>query len=308
MQELIIVSRTSKLAMWQSEYIKARLENKHKIKTSIISLNTKGDLILDKALSKIGGKGLFTKELEEKLLNKEAHLAVHSLKDVPAYFENGLMLVATCKRENPNDAFLSENYESLEKLPKGAIVGTTSLRRKLQLKLIRPDLVIKDLRGNVNTRLDKLKKGEYDAIILAMAGIVRLDLFKEVKYIKELSTDIMIPAAGQGILGIECKIDEKISSLLGFLNDEKAMMESTIERDFTRVINAGCGAPIGIHAKVGDKKIEINAILGLIDGSKVIKKQILVDINEYKTAGINLAEEFIKLGAKEILEENEKLI
>ncbi|GKH60840.1 porphobilinogen deaminase [Campylobacter ureolyticus] len=307
MKKLIIASRKSALAMWQSEFIKSEIEKEHKFEVEIKSMKTKGDVILDSSLSKIGGKGLFTKELEVSMLNGESHLAVHSLKDVPMEFPDGLILGAVSKREDERDALVSEKFASIKDLPNGARVGTTSLRRQMQIKMLRPDIKILPLRGNVNTRIKKLKDGEFDAIILAVAGISRIGLDKEVKYIYKFSKDEMIPAMGQGVLGIECPNNSEILSLISFINDKKAFMEITIERAFVGALEGGCQVPIGVNAEVIDDNIKINAVVGLPDGSKFIKKSIIINKDEFKIAGKNLADEFIKEGAKELLKEAEKM-
>ncbi|QIX85933.1 hydroxymethylbilane synthase [Campylobacter ureolyticus] len=307
MKKLIIASRKSALAMWQSEFIKSEIEKEHKLEVEIKSMKTKGDVILDSPLSKIGGKGLFTKELEVSMLNGESHLAVHSLKDVPMEFPDGLILGAVSKREDERDALVSEKFASIKDLPNGARVGTTSLRRQMQIKILRPDIKILSLRGNVNTRIKKLKDGEFDAIILAVAGISRIGLDKEVKYIYKFSKDEMIPAMGQGVLGIECPNNSEILSLISFINDKKAFMEITIERAFVGALEGGCQVPIGVNAEVIDDNIKINAVVGLPDGSKFIKKSIIINKDEFKMAGKNLADEFIKEGAKELLKEAEKM-
>ncbi|MCZ6104309.1 MAG: hydroxymethylbilane synthase [Campylobacter ureolyticus] len=307
MKKLIIASRKSALAMWQSEFIKSEIEKEHKLEVEIKSMKTKGDVILDSPLSKIGGKGLFTKELEVSMLNGESHLAVHSLKDVPMEFPDGLILGAVSKREDERDALVSEKFASIKDLPNGARVGTTSLRRQMQIKILRPDIKILPLRGNVNTRIKKLKDGEFDAIILAVAGISRIGLDKEVKHIYKFSKDEMIPAMGQGVLGIECPDNSEILSLISFIDDKKALMEITIERAFVGALEGGCQVPIGVNAEVIDDNIKINAVVGLPDGSKFIKKNIVIDKDEFKTAGKNLADEFIKEGAKELLKEAEKM-
>ena len=307
MKKLIIASRKSALAMWQSEFIKSEIEKEHKLEVEIKSMKTKGDVILDSPLSKIGGKGLFTKELEVSMLNGESHLAVHSLKDVPMEFPDGLILGAVSKREDERDALVSEKFASIKDLPNGARVGTTSLRRQMQIKMLRPDIKILPLRGNVNTRIKKLKDGEFDAIILAVAGISRIGLDKEVKYIYKFSKDEMIPAMGQGVLGIECPNNSEILSLISFINDKKAFMEITIERAFVGALEGGCQVPIGVNAEVVDDNIKINAVVGLPNGSRFIKKSIIINKDEFKIAGKNLADEFIKEGAKELLKEAEKM-
>lgn len=308
MKELIIATRGSKLALWQSEHIKSLLEEKYpSLDVKLNVMKTKGDKILDTPLAKIGGKGLFTKELEDAMLNGEAHIAVHSLKDVPVLFPKGLKLGVITKREDVRDAILSEKYENIDALPKGAIVGTTSLRRRMQLLKNRPDLNVKNLRGNVNTRIEKLKNGEYDAILLATAGIKRLNLQNEVKYFAPIELDYMIPAMGQAALGIEIIEDGKVEELVNFLNDEKAVIETKIERDFVAKLNGGCQVPIGVNAVLNKDDIVVNAIVGLPDGTKCLHESVKGNVSEYKNLGIKLADTMIKKGALEILKEAESM-
>ena len=309
MEKLVIATRRSKLALWQSEFVKSELE-KHYPNMEIVlqEFVTKGDKILDVPLAKIGGKGLFTKELEIAMLEGEAHLAVHSLKDVPTQFEDGLQLTAVTKRYDPRDALLSNNYASIEELPKGAVIGTTSLRRRMALKLLRPDIELKDLRGNINTRIAKLNAGEYDAIILAATGVQKLGIQNEVKYFVPISTDKMIPSMGQATLGIETTKDPEIVKLLSVLNDNNAQIESTIERGFVDTLQGGCQVPIGVKATiVDDESIRVQAIVGLPDGSESISEDITADINNYETIGQTLAQTFLDQGAKDLLERAEKV-
>ena len=309
MNELIIATRESQLALWQSEFIKAFLQERYPdLHISLQGFKTKGDVLLDTPLAKIGGKGLFTKELEESMLVGKAHLAVHSLKDVPSFFPQGLTLAAVCKREEPNDTLLSEKFKDLASLPQGSKVGTTSLRRKMQLLLKRPDLDIISLRGNINSRLEKLKKGEFDAIVLAYAGLKRLNLQNAVKFLYKFSLDEMIPAASQGILGIESLDERPILQLLSPLNDGQAMLTSRIERDFIKELEGGCQVPIGINAEIANNAITIRAILGLPDGSEILQEKKKLAFNESKDAGKILAQEFISKGAKELLKRAEMMI
>lgn len=301
MQKLIIASRMSELALWQSKYIASLIKEHKNIDVDIVGLKTKGDIILDTPLAKIGGKGLFTKELELSILDKKADLAVHSLKDVPLELPNDLVLCAISKRANPKDVLISFKYKNLNELPKNARVGTTSLRRRMQLNILRSDLDIISLRGNINTRLKKLENNEFDAIILASAGVSRLNI--KVPFISEFSLDDMIPAMGQGALGIECINDIKIIDFLKFLNDKSAFIETKIERDFTKTLNGGCQVPIGINAKLDNEKIEVRAVVGLVDGSRYIKEKRVIKKDEFRDFGTILANEFIKKGAKEILDE-----
>ncbi len=289
--KLTIATRGSKLALWQAEWVKKRLENLgHEVELRIVT--TTGDKILDKPLAQIGGKGLFIKEVEEALLNGEAQIAVHSLKDFPTvYDKEHFTLAAIPKREAVEDIFLSEAFETLAELPHNAVVGTSSIRRAMQLKAFREDLVITDLRGNVDTRIRKLKEGRYDAIILAYAGIKRLNMLKEVKYYEVLDTDIIVPAMGQGALGIETINDEEIINAVKPLNDLRTKVEVTIERDFVDELNLGCHAPVGVNAKIMvDDSIKIKAVL--LKDEKMIKKEMLISFDEWENAGREFAREF----------------
>lgn len=298
-----IASRNSALALWQTYHIRdLLLARGHSVE--IITMKTKGDAILDTPLAKIGGKGLFTKELENAMLEGRADIAVHSLKDVPTTFPDGLKLACVCSREDVSDAILSMKFKSFDELPANARVGTTSLRRRMQLLALRPDLDIISLRGNVNSRISKLKAGEFDAIVLAMAGINRLELFKEVEYISRLDT---IAAMGQGALGIEAVDRGDILEAIEFLNDEKSVIETTIERAFVHKLNGGCQAPIGINAKLDGDKITIRAILGTPDGKDILKDEVVFNKSDYKVAGEILADKFINNGAKELLIKAEKI-
>ncbi|AXX93351.1 hydroxymethylbilane synthase [Malaciobacter molluscorum LMG 25693] len=310
MERIVIATRRSKLALWQSEYIKERLLELYPNMT--IELNeiaTRADKILDVPLAKIGGKGLFTKELEIALLNKEADIAVHSLKDVPVEFEEGFKLAAVTKRFDPRDAFLSEKYSSIDELPQGAVVGTTSLRRRMEIKMLRPDINLKDLRGNINTRIAKLKAGEYDAIILAATGVQKLQIEDEVKYFAPISTDKMTPSMGQAILGIETLDNPELIELLSALHDKDAHIEATIERDFVRVLEGGCQVPIGVKATISEdnQTVKVDAIVGMPDASEYIQDSTTVEIGKFETVGKEMAQKFIAKGAKELLAKAEKV-
>ena len=308
MKEIKIATRKSILALWQSEHIKARIEAQHKgMKVVLEGMKTKGDVILDTPLAKIGGKGLFTKELEDSMLKGETDIAVHSLKDVPVVFPEGLKLAAICSREDTRDAMISEKFAKFSDLPHGAKVGTTSLRRKMQLLIMRPDLEIISLRGNVQTRLRKLKEGEFDAIILAMAGINRLNIKAEVAHIYTFGFDEMIPAMGQGALGIEARDEKQILDETSFLNDENAVIETTIERDFVSVLEGGCQVPIGISARLQGDEISIDAIVGLPDGSEFIKDSLKTSKDKFQSVGKELAHKFIEKGARELLKRAEEM-
>ncbi len=302
---LIIATRGSKLALWQSKYIKSLLEQMgYAVELRIFK--TKGDKILDTPLALIGGKGLFTKELEDAMLQGEAHLAVHSLKDVPTQLPKGLLLGAIPKREVVNDALLSQKYPSIEDLPPKAVVGTTSLRRRMQLLHIRPDLVIKDLRGNVDTRIQKLKNGEFDAIILAYAGLKRLGFLESVEYVMPIDENLMIPAMGQAALGIECV--PEVLDIVKKLEDEKSCIETTIEREFVDELQGGCQVPIGVRAQLLDNgDIVAKAVVGLPDGSELLKDKIFGSKENYQELGRALAASMIENGAKELLERAEQM-
>lgn len=275
---LILGTRGSLLALWQANHIKSKLESLG-FAVVLKTIKTKGDKILDAPLAKIGGKGLFTKELEAELLSGGIDFAVHSLKDVPVAIEPRLMLVAITKREDARDCFVSKRYSDISSLPQDARVGTTSLRRSMQLKILRQDIDTQSLRGNVQTRLDKLEKGEFDAIILASAGLNRLNLKGSVAFITHLNESQFVPAMGQGALGIECRDpkyssdfrDHAIMKVLKSLHNSKSAMCCNIERSFIQMLGGGCQSPIGIHAQVLDtKEIKIQCIVGNLCATKVL--------------------------------------
>jgi len=306
LKKIIIATRESQLALWQAYYIKDEIEKRFSdIEVEINKMTSKGDKILDRPLALIGGKGHFTKELEDAMLRGEANMAVHSLKDVPTFIPKGLKLAAITKREDQSDLFLSYKYKSFEELPKGAVVGTTSLRRKMQLLRKRDDLTIKDLRGNVNTRLKKLKDGEYDAIILAYIGLKRLNLLDDIPYKQKLS--FMIPPMGQASLGIEVVEDDEVAlEVAKALNDKESFICTKVERDFIATIGAGCSAPVAVNAKIEDNKIKVIALIGMVDGSKILQKELSDDIKNYNELGVKLANLMIEDGAKELLKEAEE--
>ncbi|MDU9764328.1 hydroxymethylbilane synthase [Helicobacter pylori] len=301
MGNLVIGSRGSELALWQANHIKERLKKECSIESEIQIVKTKGDKILDTPLNKIGGKGLFTKELEELLLKGAIDLAVHSLKDVPVVFEKGLDLACITKRADVRDTFLSVKFPDLMSLPKGAKVGTTSLRRSMQIKLKRQDLDTESLRGNVQTRLKKLECGEFDAIILAEAGLCRLEI-QGAKYRKAFSVKEMIPSMGQGALGVEMLKNHKHFITLQKLNDEKSAFCCHLEREFIKGLNGGCQIPIGVHASLMGDRVKIQAVLGLPNGKEVITKEKRGDKAKAFDLVQELLEEFLQSGAKEILE------
>ncbi|WQW75397.1 hydroxymethylbilane synthase [Helicobacter pylori] len=301
MEKLVIGSRGSELALWQANHIKERLKKECFMESEIQIVKTKGDKILDTPLNKIGGKGLFTKELEELLLKGEIDLAVHSLKDVPVVFEKGLDLACITKRADVRDTFLSVKFPDLMSLPEGAKVGTTSLRRSMQIKLKRQDLDTESLRGNVRTRLKKLECGEFDAIILAEAGLQRLNI-QGAKYRKAFSVKEMIPSMGQGALGVEMLKNHKHFATLQKLNDEESAFCCRLEREFIKGLNGGCQIPIGVHASLMGDRVKIQAVLGLPNGKEVITKEKQGDKAKAFIIVQELLEEFLQSGAKEILE------
>ncbi|MDR1451147.1 MAG: hydroxymethylbilane synthase [Helicobacteraceae bacterium] len=303
MRKFTIASRGSELALWQANHIASLLKAaRGDLEIDIKIFKTKGDIILDTPLAKIGGKGLFVKELEDALLRGEADLAAHSLKDLPTRLPTGLILAGVTKRADRRDCLLSEKYDSFDNLPQGAIVGTTSLRRRMQLLAKRPDLIIKNLRGNVQSRIEKLKNGLFDAIVLALAGLERLELTNAVKYVSAFELDMMLPAMGQGVLGLESAKNDEIASIIKPLIDERAAIESAIERDFTDRLQGGCQAPIGVSAELSQNgEIRARGIAGLPNGREIINAEIRGDRSNYKAIGAQLADKLFALGAKEIL-------
>lgn len=261
---------------------------------------TRGDKILDTPLAKIGGKGLFVKELELAMLENRADIAVHSMKDVPMEFPEGLGLSVICDREDPRDAFVSNQYKSIDDLPQGARVGTCSLRRQCQLMAKRPDIKILDLRGNVGTRLSKLDQGDYDAIILAAAGLKRLGLEQRIAH--EIEPDWMLPAGGQGAVGIECRTnDQRILDYLVPLNHAITASRVKAERAVNHHLQGGCQVPIGVYSVITEETIQIEALVGKVDGSQIIQKQIAGPVADAEALGVSLAKALLEAGAGEIL-------
>ena len=309
MKKLTIATRVSDLALWQAYHIKDRIEKSYpEIEVVLNKIVSNGDKVLDKPLALIGGKGHFTKELEDEMLAGNAELAVHSLKDVPTYIPEGLELVAVTQRQDQSDVFLSHKYATLEDLPQGAVVGTTSLRRRMQLLQKRPDLKVKDLRGNVNTRLRKLAEGQYDAIILAWIGLNRLDLLKDIPYTQKLPLDMMIPPMGQAALGIEIvSSNDKIREIAESLKDEKTFICTQIERDFISKIGAGCSAPVACNAVIDEDVITFRIMLGYPDGTNIMYEKVLVNVKESEKLGSKIAQKMIDNGALELLDNAQKV-
>ena len=304
MQKVIkIGTRKSLLAMTQSTWIKGLIEERYPdVTVELVKIVTKGDKILDVPLAKVGGKGLFVKELEEALLNHEVDIAVHSMKDVPAELPDELHIGIITKRENPHDAFLSSKYSSLEELPQGAKIGTSSLRRKAQLAKMRPDLIIEDLRGNLDTRLRKLDEGQYAAIILAVAGLNRLKLADRITSI--FSSEQMLPAVAQGAVGIEMrKADKALLDALSYLDHRDTDVAVTAERGFLTRLEGGCQVPIAGHAEVDGDKVTMTGLIASVDGKEIIKKSASGASADAEAIGRGLAEELLAMGGKEILEE-----
>lgn len=298
-----IATRKSPLALWQANFVKQNLLLAHKdLTVELIPMVTQGDIILDSPLSKIGGKGLFVKQLEQAILNNEADIAVHSIKDIPAQFPDGLMLAAICQRDEVRDAFVANKYASLNDLPEGAIVGTSSLRRQCQLRSHYPHLIIKDLRGNVGTRLNKLDDGQYDAIILASVGLKRLSL--EHRITQYIGTDLMLPAVGQGAIGIESRTDDKqILDIISVLDDKKSRACIQAERAMNNALQGGCQVPIAGYCRLNNDELTLQGLVGRVDGSKIIKQQITGFINEAESLGEKLAKQLLNQGADLILTE-----
>jgi hydroxymethylbilane synthase len=296
-----IATRKSALALWQAEYVKTQLEHFHPdLTVELVPMVTKGDIILDTPLAKVGGKGLFVKELEVAMLEGRADIAVHSMKDVPVEFPEGLGLEVICPREDPRDAFVSNHIQSFEDLPQGAIVGTSSLRRQCQIKALRPDLDIRDLRGNVNTRLRKLDEGEYDAIILAAAGLIRLEMPARIRQF--IAPEVMLPANGQGAVGIECRTnDQRIKSLLAPLECQNTRYRVFAERAMNRALEGGCQVPIGSFAELTDDNLYLRGLVGAVDGSQIIRDEVSGHVSEAEALGLALANKLLAQGADAIL-------
>ncbi|MCC8342538.1 hydroxymethylbilane synthase [Pseudomonas stutzeri] len=300
-REIRIATRKSALALWQAEYVKARLEASHPgLKVSLVPMVSRGDKLLDAPLAKIGGKGLFVKELETALLENEADIAVHSMKDVPMEFPEGLGLYCICEREDPRDAFVSNRFDSLDALPPGSVVGTSSLRRQAQLLARQPDLKIQFLRGNVNTRLAKLDAGEYDAIILAAAGLIRLGFGERIR--SSIGVDESLPAGGQGAVGIECRTgDSEVHALLACLNHAPTATRVVAERALNKRLNGGCQVPIACYAVLEGEQLWLRGLVGQPDGTLLLRAEGRAPAAEAEALGVQVAEELLDQGAEQIL-------
>jgi len=301
--QLRIGTRRSQLALWQANWVKETLVRRNPdLDVEIVKIKTTGDKILDVPLAKVGGKGLFVKEIETALLDNSVDLAVHSMKDVPTQLPEGLKIVAVSEREDPRDVIISREGKTLAQLPKGARIGTSSLRRQAQLAGFRPDLVMESLRGNINTRLKKLREGQYDAIVLAYAGVKRLGWEGEVTQI--LDTDIMLPAIGQGALGIEARGDDPGTlERIMFLNHSETSLCVRAERAFLHRLEGGCQVPIAAYATADNSMVTLAGLVADVNGEKLIRMEVRSDEASCEEAGMELAEQILDSGGREILEE-----
>lgn len=299
---LRIATRKSPLALWQANYVKDALQQAHPdLRVELVTMTTKGDRILDSPLAKIGGKGLFVKELEQSLLRGESDIAVHSMKDVPMEFPQGLALSVICEREDPSDALVSNTFASFSQLPQGARVGTSSFRRQCQLKQLRPDLDVRDLRGNVGTRLGKLDGGEYDAIILAAAGLIRLDLAHRIR--EKLSFETCLPAGGQGAVGIETREDDTdVLALISTLHHSVTANRVIAERAVNSHLQGGCQVPIASFAELANDEIRLRALVGETSGNRILRSEKTGPVSQAHALGIAVAEDLLSQGAREILD------
>ena len=295
-------SRGSKLALWQAEHVRAEVERHTRKKVEITKIKTTGDMILDVPLSKVGGKGLFVKEIEEALLSNRIDLAVHSMKDVPTDLPAGLEISCITRREDPRDAFLSLAHARFEDLPAGARVGTSSLRRQTQLLGLRPDLSIGQLRGNLDTRIRKMEEGQYDAIILAAAGLRRLGWDGKIR--QYLPVGLSIPAIGQGALGIEIRSDDEgTRAAVAFLDDPETSLAVRAERGFLKRLEGGCQVPIAAHGTVNGDAVELSGLIGKPDGSRILRGSRAGSVSDPVAIGVALAEGLLAQGGREILDE-----
>ena len=295
-------SRGSKLALWQAEFVQSEIERRTGRKVGITKIKTTGDMILDVPLARVGGKGLFVKEIEEALLSGKIDLAVHSMKDVPTDLPDGLTIVAITRREDPRDAFLSVKYGSFGELPRGAKLGTSSLRRQTQLLGLRPDLSVESLRGNLDTRIRKMEEGRFDAIILAAAGLRRLGW--ESKITQYIPEEMSLPAIGQGALGIEIRSDDPDTrEAVSFLDDRETALAVRAERGFLKRLEGGCQVPIASHGRVEADRITLQGMVGRPDGSEVIRGDAQGSAADPEALGVALAEQLLGRGARKILDE-----
>lgn len=302
MNTVRIATRKSQLALWQAHYVRDRLQDHHKqLEVELVEIVSEGDKTLDVPLSQVGGKGLFLKELEQSLLNQSADIAVHSMKDVTVMLPEGLIIAAICPREDPRDAFVSNQYESIEKLPEGATVGSCSLRRRCQIQAAFPHLKVENLRGNVNTRLSRLDNGDYDALILAAAGLIRLEFNTRIRQF--LDVKLSLPAVGQGAVGIECRENDKeIIQLLQPLIDEESSLRVEAERAANARLGGGCHVPVAVFAEINGSNMTVRGLVGELDGSRILRANASGRAAEATRLGDEVAGQLIEQGARKILE------
>lgn len=303
MADLKIGTRSSPLALWQANWVKDMVEKKNPgLSIELVKVHTKGDKILDTPLAKVGGKGLFVKELENALAAGEVDLCVHSMKDVPTHLPDGLEISVICEREDPRDAFIAREVGSFSELPQGATVGTSSLRRQAQVLGARPDLKIVSLRGNVGTRLRKMEENKFDAIILAASGVKRLEMENIITEI--LDPSVSLPAVGQGALGIETRVgDDKVLGLIGFLNHDDTRTVVEAERAFLATLEGGCQVPIAAHATLDNGEVTLDGLVGAVDGSVIFRERQSAPVADRVKLGVELAEKLLGMGAGDVLKE-----
>ncbi len=302
MSTLRIATRKSPLALWQAYHVRDKLQAAHPdLEIELLKMSTQGDKILDTPLAKIGGKGLFVKELEQGLYDESADIAVHSMKDVPALMPEGLSLAIIMDRASPFDAFVSNTYHKLSELPEGAVVGTASLRRQSQLLAHRPDLQIKSLRGNVGTRLQKLADGEFDAIILATAGLERLELSQHIRQV--IPAEQMLPGIGQGALGIECRTgDQRVLDIINVLKDDDSSMAVGAERAMNAMLNGSCQTPIAGFATFQNQQLHVRGLVASEDGKRLLQAEIQGNPEDYQELGETVARDLLAQGAGDIIQ------
>ena len=300
-ERLRIATRESPLALWQTHHVADRLQRLHAdLQIELVPLTTRGDQILDRPLAQIGGKGLFLKELEQAMLNGEADLAVHSCKDMPAELDDGMALCGLLDRADPTDALVSPKHASLDELPNGARVGTSSLRRRAQLLALRPDLQILDLRGNVGTRLRKLDEGQYEAIVLATAGLQRLGLDERIR--QRLQPPVFLPAPAQGVIALECRAgDDRVMALVQPLHDPLSAARAEAERAFSRALAGSCDVPLAAYAEVIDGQLQLQGLVASADGQRSLRDQLGGSIEQPEALGLALAERLLAAGAEAVL-------
>ncbi len=296
-----IATRKSQLALWQAYFVRDQLQAHHPgLVVEIVELVSEGDRTLDIPLSQVGGKGLFLKELEHALISEDCDIAVHSMKDVTVTLPHGLVIDTICPREDPRDAFVSNGFDSLDAMPEGSVVGTCSLRRGCQLRAAYPHLEVRNLRGNVNTRLARLDQGDYDALILAAAGLVRLEFHKRIR--RRIDTDQMLPAVGQGAVGIECReSDAVVRELLKPLGDRETTLRVLAERAANQALGGGCHVPVAVFAEIADDTMRIRGLVGEVDGSRILRAETSGKVSQAEALGRRVADDLLGQGAQDIL-------